>query len=92
MIKPLGDRVLLEVVENSETSVGGILIANNAKEKPLTGVVVAVSETTVGDLNAPTSVKVGDQVAFDKYPGQELTVDGKDFLVVHEKDIVGVLN
>ncbi|MDR2660882.1 MAG: co-chaperone GroES [Lactobacillaceae bacterium] len=92
MIKPLGDRVLLEIIEENESKVGGILIANNAKEKPLTGAVVAISQTTVGDLNAPTSVKVGDQVAFDKYAGQEITVDGKDYLVVHEKDIVGVLN
>ena len=91
MIKPLGDRVLLEVKEDQETSVGGILIANNAKEKPLTGVVIAVSEKTVADLTAPDSVKVGDTVAFDKYAGQEITIDGKDYLVVHEKDIVGVI-
>lgn len=92
MIKPLGDRILLEVNEDNETSVGGILIANNAKEKPLTGTVIAISETSVGDLEKPAAVKIGDVVAFDKYAGQEITVDGKDYLVIREKDIVGVFN
>ncbi|MDR0899669.1 MAG: co-chaperone GroES [Lactobacillaceae bacterium] len=92
MIKPLGDRVVLEVKEEPEASVGGILIANNAKEKPLTGSVVAVSEVAVGDMEAPKAVKVGDLVAFDKYAGSTITVDGTDYLVVHEKDIVGVID
>lgn len=91
MLKPLGDRVVLQVEEVPEQSVGGILLASNAQEKSVTGTVVAVSTQSVGDLTAPAAVKEGDQVIFDKYAGSEVTVDGVDYLVVHEKDIVAVL-
>ena len=86
MLKPLGDRVVLQVEEAPEQSVGGILLASNAQEKSVTGTVVAVSTQSVGDLTAPAAVKEGD-----KYAGSEVTVDGVDYLVVHEKDIVAVL-
>ncbi|MBJ7648610.1 GroES family chaperonin [Weissella confusa] len=91
MLKPLGDRVVLQVEEAPEQSVGGILLASNAQEKSVTGTVVAVSTQSVGDLTAPVAVKEGDKVIFDKYAGSEVTVDGVDYLVVHEKDIVAVL-
>ncbi|MBM7616500.1 chaperonin GroES [Weissella uvarum] len=90
MIKPLGDRVVLQVEEEPEQSVGGIYIASNAQEKSVKAKVVAVSEQSVGDLTAPQAVKVGDEVIFDKYAGSELSVDGQDYLVVHEKDIVAI--
>jgi chaperonin GroES len=90
MLKPLGDRVVLQVEEAAEQEVGGILLASNAQEKSVTGSVVAVSTQTVGDLVAPTTVKPGDKVLFDKYAGSEVTIDGADYLVVHEKDIIGV--
>jgi chaperonin GroES len=91
MLKPLGDRVVLQVEEAAEQSVGGILLASNAQEKSVVGSVVAVSAESIGELTAPTAVKVGDKVMFDKYAGAEVTVDGVDYLVVHEKDIIGVL-
>ena len=91
MLKPLGDRVVLQVQEVAAQEVGGILLASNAQEKSVTGTVVAVSTQSIGELTAPTTVKEGDKVLFDKYAGSELTVDGSDYLVVHEKDIIGVL-
>lgn len=91
MLKPLGDRVVLQVEEAPEQPVGGILLASNVQEKSVTGTVVAVSTQSVGDLTAPAAVKEGDKVIFDKYAGSEVTVDGVDYLVVHEKDIVAVL-
>lgn len=91
MIKPLGDRVVLQVEAEPEQSVGGIFIASNAQEKSVKGTVVAVSEHTIGELTAPQAVAVGDEVIFDKYAGSELTVDGEDYLVLHEKDIVAIV-
>ncbi|MDR3241090.1 MAG: co-chaperone GroES [Lactobacillaceae bacterium] len=91
MLKPLGDRILLQVEQEQEQTVGGIVIASNAQEKSVVGKVVAVSETTVGELTAPTSVKVGDQVLFDKYAGNEVKNDGETYLVLHEKDLIAVL-
>ncbi|RRG18850.1 co-chaperone GroES [Weissella viridescens] len=91
MIKPLGDRVVLQVEAEPEQSVGGIYIASNAQEKSVKGVVVAVSEQSIGDLTAPQAVKVGDEVIFDKYAGSELSVDGQDYLVLHEKDLVAIV-
>ncbi|GAK31662.1 chaperonin GroES [Weissella oryzae SG25] len=90
MIKPLGDRVVLQVKESAEQSVGGILLAANAKEKSTVATVVAVSTQSVGDLAAPSQLKVGDEVIFDKFSGSEVTIDGEDYLIVHEKDVIGV--
>ncbi|MHA7611190.1 chaperonin small subunit [Weissella viridescens] len=91
MIKPLGDRVVLQVEAEPEQSVGGIYIASNAQEKSIKGIVVAVSEQSIGELTAPQAVKVGDEVIFDKYAGSELSVDGQDYLVLHEKDLVAIV-
>lgn len=91
MLKPLGDRVLLQVNDEKEQTVGSIVIASNAQEKSATGTVVAVSETTVGDLEAPKSVKIGDEVIYDQYAGKEIKNDGETYLVLHERDIMAVL-
>ena len=86
MLKPLGDRVIVEVVEEEEQTVGGIVLANNAKQKPQTGKVVAVGE----GKRLPMAVKVGDTVLYDKYAGSEVKYEGQDYLVLHEKDIMAI--
>ncbi len=93
MLKPLGDRVILEVQKEEEQTVGGIVLASNAKEKPQTGKVLAVGAGRVldnGERIAP-SVKEGDVVVFDKYAGTEVSYEGGKYLVVHENDIVAVV-
>lgn len=91
MLKPLGDRVVLRLAQETEQSVGGILLASNAQEKSIVGTVVAVSEHTMGDLTAPQGIVVGDEVLFDQYAGTQITIDGEDLLVLHAKDIIGVM-
>ncbi|MCM0583408.1 co-chaperone GroES [Weissella diestrammenae] len=91
MLKPLGDRILLQVEQEQEQTVGGIVIASNAQEKSTIGKVVAISDKSIGDLQAPTAVKVGDEVLFDKYAGTEVKNAGETYLVVHEKDLIAVL-
>lgn len=93
MLKPLGDRVIIETQEEEETVVGGIVLASNAKEKPQTGKVVAVGEGRVldnGQKVAPV-VRTGDIVMFDKYAGTEVNYDETSYLVLHEKDIVAIV-
>ncbi|SEM71906.1 chaperonin GroES [Ligilactobacillus sp. WC1T17] len=93
MLKPLGDRIILEVQKEEEQTVGGIVLASNAKEKPQTGKVVAVGAGRVldnGEKVAP-SVKAGDTVIFDKYAGTEVSYENQKYLVVHENDLVAVV-
>ncbi|MDY1544250.1 co-chaperone GroES [Lactiplantibacillus pentosus] len=92
MLKPLGDRVILQQQEEEEQTIGGIVIANNAKEKSQSGKVVAVNDGRVLDngTKVDPSVKVGDQVLFDKYAGTEVKYQGDKYLVLHEKDIVAI--
>ena len=93
MLKPLGDRVILEVQKEEEQTVGGIVLASNAKEKPQTGQVLAVGTGRVldnGEKVVP-SVKEGDTVVFDKYAGTEVSYEGEQYLVVRENDIVAVV-
>ena len=93
MLKPLGDRVIIEVTEAAEQTVGGIVLANNAKDKPVTGKVVAVGSGYVlnDGSKQDLTVKSGDQVLFDKYAGQEVSFKGADYLALHEKDIVAIV-
>ena len=93
MLKPLGDRVIIEVTEAAEQTVGSIVLATNAKEMPVTGKVVAVGSGYV--LNDGTirelTVQTGDEVLFDKFAGQEVSFEGTDYLALHEKDIVAIV-
>lgn len=93
MLKPLGDRIVLKAQEEEQT-VGGIVLASNAKNKPTTGVVVAVGQGRTLDNGqvVAVAVKEGDKVLFDKYAGNEVEYDGKTYLVVHEKDLVAVVD
>ena len=92
MLKPLGDRVIVEVVEEEEQTVGGIVLANNAKQKPQTGKVVAVGEGALipDGKRLPMAVIVSDTVLYDKYAGSEVKYEGQDYLVLHEKDIMAI--
>ncbi len=87
-IKPLADRVLVEAAAAEETTSGGIIIPDTAKEKPQKGSVVAVGK---GKPDEPITVKVGDNVLYGKYAGTEITIDGKDYLIMRESDIFAII-
>ena len=87
--KPLADRVLVEPVAAETKTASGIIIPDTAKEKPQEGVVVAVGD---GKKDEPLTVKVDDKVLYGKYAGTELKLDGKEYLIVRESDLLGVLN
>ena len=87
-IKPLADRVLVEPAAAEEKTAGGIIIPDTAKEKPMRGKIVAVGD---GKKDEPITVKVGDTVLYGKYAGTELSVDGKDYLIMRESDIYAII-
>lgn len=93
MMKPLGDRVIIRVLEKEEKTKSGIFLPDTAKEKPSEGEVVAVGGGKVcdnGQRIAP-EVAVGDKVMFSKYAGTEVKIDGVDHLILSERDILAVL-
>ena len=87
-IKPLADRVIVEVSPAEEKTASGIIIPDTAKEKPQRGKVVAVG---TGKKDEPMTVKVGDTVLYGKYSGTEISVDNRDFLIMRESDIFAVI-
>ena len=92
-IRPLQDRILIKRLESEEKSAGGIIIPDNAKEKPMEAEVVAVGNGRIlddGTLRKP-DVKVGDRVLFSKYAGTEVSIDGTEHLVVREDDLLGIV-
>ena len=92
-IRPLNDRILVKRLEEEEKSKGGIIIPDSAKEKPAEGKVVAVGQgrhNDKGDL-VPMQVKEGDRVLFSKYGGTDVKLDGEDFLIMREDDILGIV-
>ncbi len=93
-VRPLGDRVLIEVLEAEEITKGGIVLPDSAKEKPQQGKVVSVGKGRVGDdgKSVPLEVKENDVILFGKYSGTELKVDDRDLLMMKEEDILGILN
>jgi len=93
MLKPLGNRVLLEVVEQEEKTTSGIVLPDSAKEKPQTAEVIAVGEGKTLDSGelAKITVNVGDTVVFEKYSGSEVKYDGKEYLVVKDTDLIAVV-
>lgn len=93
MLKPLGDRIVLRVKKEEEKNIGGIVLASAAQEKPQVAEVVAVgagSRTLNGDLVEPT-VKVGDEVFFEKFAGTEVKVDDELLLIVREAEILAIV-
>ncbi|TQS72284.1 co-chaperone GroES [Rhodobacteraceae bacterium] len=92
--KPLHDRVLVKRVEGEDKTKGGLIIPESAKEKPAEGEIIAIGEGArkdSGELIAP-SVKAGDRVLFGKWSGTEITLEGEEFLIMKESDIMGILS
>ena len=92
-IRPLQDRILVERVEEEKTTKGGIIIPDTAKEKPIEGKIVAVGSGRVGDdgKKIPLEVKKGDRVLFGKYGGTEVKIEGVEYLIMREDDVLGVI-
>jgi len=92
-LHPLHDRVLLKRIEEGPARRGGIIIPDSAKEKPQEGKVIAVGKGKVSDAGkkTPLDVKAGDRVLFGKYSGSEVTVDGEEYLIMKEEDVLGIL-
>jgi chaperonin GroES len=92
-IKPLGDRILVEPVEEKEQKKGGIIIPDTAKEKPQEGIVVALGTGKTDDngKKVPFEVKKGDRVLVSKYGGTEIKVDGKEYKIFSADDLVAIL-
>ncbi|AIQ62740.1 10 kDa chaperonin [compost metagenome] len=92
MIKPLGERVLVEPIEQEETTSFGIVLPDSAKEKPQEGKVIAVGSGALKDgVRVPLEVKEGDRVIFSKYAGTEIKYEGKEYLIMKESDIHAIL-
>ena len=92
-LRPLQDRILVQRVEEETTTKGGIIIPDTAKEKPAEGKVVAVGNGKLGEdgKRIALEVKKGDRILFSSYAGTEITVDGKEYLVMSEEDVLAVM-
>ena len=87
-LKPLADRVLVEAAAAEEKTAGGIIIPDTEKKKPQRGKVIAVG---TGKKDEPLTVKVGDSVLYGKYAGTEITIEGREYLIMRESDIFAVI-
>jgi chaperonin GroES len=93
-LHPLHDRILIQRIEEGEVRRGGLIIPDSAKEKPQEGKVLAVGKGTVNEdgKKTPLDVKAGDRVLFGKYAGSEVTLDGQEYLIMKEEDVLGILS
>ena len=93
-IRPLYDRIVVKRIEEQETKVGGLFIPDSAKEKPQEGEVVAVGhgKRLENGTLVPLDVKAGDRILFGKYSGSDITLDGEEFMIMREDEILGVLD
>ncbi len=91
---PLGDRVVVEIIEEEERTKGGIVLPDTAKEKPQQGKVIAVGSGRIleNGQKVPLEVKEGDKVIFSKYAGTEVKIDDKEYLILSERDILAVIS
>ncbi len=91
-IRPLQDRIIVKRIDEEETTKGGIIIPDSAKEKPQEGKVIAVGKGKITDDGKlqPLDVKKGDRVLFSKYSGTEITIEGEEHLIIREDDVLGV--
>ena len=92
-LTPLHDRILIRRVEEAETTRGGIIIPDSAKDKPQEGEVIAVGKGKSNDEGKvfPLAVKEGDRILFGKYAGTEIKIDGEDFIIMREEEVLGIL-
>ena len=92
-LRPLSDRILVERVEEDEKTKGGIIIPDTAKEKPAEGKIVATGNGRMGEDGKllPMDVKVGDRILFSKYGGTDVKIDGQDYLILRQDDVLGVI-
>ena len=93
-IRPLNDRLIVRRLEEGEQKIGGIIIPDSAKEKPQRGEVIAAGNGKLNDegKRVPLDVKAGDLILFGKYSGQEIKLDGEEYLIMREDEILGVIN
>ncbi len=92
-VRPLHDRIIIERIDEGEQRVGGIIIPDSAKEKPMQGKVIAVGKGRIekdGKVT-PLDVKAGDTILFGKYAGQEIKIDGSEYLIIREEEVLGVV-
>jgi chaperonin GroES len=92
-VRPLHDRIIVQRIEEGEQKIGGIIIPDSAKEKPQQGRVIAAGNGKAKDdgKRVPLDVKAGDLILFGKYSGQEIKLDGEEFLIMREDEVLGVL-
>ena len=92
-LRPLSDRILVERVEEDEKTKGGIIIPDTAKEKPAEGKIVATGNGRMGEDGKllPMDVKVGDRILFSKYGGTDVKIEGCDYLILRQDDVLGVI-
>ena len=92
-LKPLGDRIVVKVLEREEKTKGGLFLPDTAKEKPTEGEVLAVGTGKILDngQKQPVEVKVGDRIIFSKYAGTEVKVDGEDLVIFSERDVLAIV-
>lgn len=93
-LRPLGDRIVVEPLEAEEKTKGGIILPDTAKEKPQEGKVVAVGKGKVDENGKliPMEVKLGDKILYGKYAGTEVTIEGKEYMILREEDVLAVLD
>ena len=93
-LRPLQDRILVQRIAEETTTKGGIIIPDTAKEKPAEGKVVAIGNGKLGDdgQRIPLEVKVDDRILFGKYAGTEVKIEGNEFLIMREDDVLGVVD
>ena len=92
-LKPLGDRIVVKAAPHEEKTKGGLVLPETVKEKPVEGIVVAVGEGKVLDngKRQPMDVKVKDKIIYSKYSGTEVKLDGEEFLILSERDVLAVV-
>jgi chaperonin GroES len=93
-LKPLGDRVVVEHVEQADKSAGGVFLPDTAKEKPQEGKVLAIGtgRTLDNGTKVAMEVKVGDRILYSKYSGSEVKIEGKEYLIISEKDVLAIIS